>query len=125
MVRTKLRKQYRDNCETTHTFYWEKLISSYCFLNKYSKELFDYGVGIHRRKEDFLPKKRCNLPFELNKGMSKIIITVRKYISDQFGKAIISVISSKKVVIFGGSLLLAFANTCEILSLLSKGRCFQ
>ena len=38
---------------------------------------------------------------------------------------IISVISSKKVVIFGGSLLLAFANTCEILSLLSKGRYFQ
>ena len=34
---------------------------------------------------------------------------------------IISVISSKKVVIFGGSLLLAFANTCEILSLLSGG----
>ena len=87
MVRTKLQKQYRDNCENIHTFYLEKLISSYCFLNKYLKELFDYGVGIHRRKEDFFPKKRCNLPFELNKGMSKIIVTVKKYISDQFGKA--------------------------------------
>ena len=77
MVRTKLQTQYRDNCENTHTFYLEKLISSYCLLNKYSKELFDYSVGIHRRKEDFLPKK-SNLPFELNKGMSKIIVTVKK-----------------------------------------------
>ena len=27
-------------------------------LNEYSKELFDYLVGIHRRKEDFLKKKK-------------------------------------------------------------------
>ena len=27
-------------------------------LNEYSKELFDYLVGINRRKEDFLKKKK-------------------------------------------------------------------
>ena len=44
-------------------------------LNKDSKELFGYGMGIHRRKEDFLKlKKGCN---ESLKGMSKIIITVK------------------------------------------------
>ena len=38
----------------------------------------DYAVGIHRRKEDFLKKKRCKVSFELQKGMSTIIITVKK-----------------------------------------------
>ena len=47
---------FRDNCENIHTFYLEKLISCYYFLNKYLKELFDYDVGIHRRKEDFKKK---------------------------------------------------------------------
>ena len=64
------------------TFYLEKRIPCYIYriLNKYSKELFDYGVGIHRRREDFLTttKKRCNVPFELHKGMSEIVITVKK-----------------------------------------------
>ena len=33
-------------------------------FKKNSKEsLFDYGIGIHRRKEDFL-KKKCNVPLE-------------------------------------------------------------
>ena len=32
-------------CENSHTFYLEKLISSHCFLNKYSKDFFDNGVG--------------------------------------------------------------------------------
>jgi len=44
------------NCENIHTFSLEKLISSRCFLNKYSKDLFDNGVDIHRRKEDFKKK---------------------------------------------------------------------
>ena len=48
----------RLNCENIHTYYLEKLISSYCFLNKHSKELFDCGVGIHPRKEDFMKKKK-------------------------------------------------------------------
>ena len=39
----------------------------YCFVNEYSKELSDYGVGIHRRKEDFLKKKGCNVPCELHR----------------------------------------------------------
>ena len=40
----------------------------YCFVNEYSKELSDYGVGIHRRKEDFLKKKKgCNVPCELHR----------------------------------------------------------
>ena len=72
-----------------HTFYLEKLISCHCFLNKSSKELFDYVVGIHKHKEDFLKKKRCNVPFELHKGMQNIIIIVKKYIY-------ISIICSKK-----------------------------
>ena len=40
----------------------------YCFVNEYSKELSDYGVGIHRRKEDFFFKKKkgCNVPCELH-----------------------------------------------------------
>ena len=42
-----------------------------------NQQLSDYGLGIHRRKEDF-KKKRCTAPFELLKGMSKIIITVKK-----------------------------------------------
>ena len=60
----------------------------YRIFNKYSKELFDYGVGIHKTKERLSEKKkRCNVPFELYKGMSKIIISVKKYITNQFGKA--------------------------------------
>ena len=78
MGRTKLRQQYRENCENIHPLYLEKLISCYFFLNKYSKELHDHGVGIHRRREDFLKKKkRCNVAFELHKGMSEIFITVK------------------------------------------------
>ena len=54
----------------------------YCFVNEYSKELSDYGVGIHRRKEDFLKKKRDVMYLVsyigLHKGMSKIIITFKK-----------------------------------------------
>ena len=42
-------------------------------FNEYSKELFDYGVGINKRKEDCIKK--------LHKGMSKIIITVKKIIN--------------------------------------------
>ena len=75
-----------------------KLISFYCFLHKYSKELFDYGVGIHRQKEDFL-KKGCNVPFELHKGMSMIIITVKHKSRISLLKLVvptISFISSKK-----------------------------
>ena len=78
-------QSYNNNIATIvrtsiHTFYLEKLISCYCFLNKSSKELFDYVVGIHRHKEDFLKKKKCNVPFELHKGMQNIIIIVKKYI---------------------------------------------
>ena len=59
--------------ENIHTFYLEKRISCYCFLNKCSKELFDYGVGIHRQKEGFLKKKKKVVPFELHDLVSKII----------------------------------------------------
>ena len=58
--------------ENIHTFYLEKRISCYCFLNKCSKELFDDGVDIHRRKEGFLKKKK-DVPFELHDLVSKII----------------------------------------------------
>ena len=61
--------------ENIHTFYLEKRISCYCFLNKCSKELFDYGVDIHRQKERFLKKKKKkkDVPFELHDLVSKII----------------------------------------------------
>ena len=39
-------------------FYLEKRISCYCFLNKCAKVLFDYGVGVQRRKEGFLKKNK-------------------------------------------------------------------
>ena len=74
-------------------------------------------MGIHRRKEAFLPKKRCNLPFELNKGMSKIAITVKNISRISLVNlvvTIISVISSKKVVIFGGSLLSGGSSLWEL-----------
>ena len=38
--------------ENIHTFYLEKRISCYCFLNKCSKELFDDGVDIHRQNNN-------------------------------------------------------------------------
>ena len=54
----------------------------YCFVNEYSKEFSDYGVGIRRRKEDFLKKKRDVMYLvsyiRIHKGMSKIIITFKK-----------------------------------------------
>ena len=55
----------------------------YCFVNEYSKELSDYGVGIHRRKEDFLKKKKRDVMYlvsyiGIHKEMSKIIITFKK-----------------------------------------------
>ena len=58
--------------ENIHTFYLEKRISCYGFLNKCSKELFDDGVDIHRQKEGFLKKKK-DVPFELHDLGSKII----------------------------------------------------
>ena len=63
--------------KTSTRFIRGNLFLCYYFLNKYSKELFDYGVDIRRRKEDVLSiKKRCTVRFELHKGMSKIIIPV-------------------------------------------------
>ena len=59
-------------------------------------------VFTHKRKEDFLKKKkRCNVPFELLKGpMSKIITTLKKSISGislvKLVITMISVISGKK-----------------------------
>ena len=33
----------------------------------FKRIMFDYDVGTHRQKEDFLKKKkRCNVPFELH-----------------------------------------------------------
>ena len=41
--------------------------------------MFDYGVGTHRRKEDFWTKKDVMyLLSYICKGMSKIIITIEK-----------------------------------------------
>ena len=42
------------------TFYLEKRIPCYIYriLNKYSKELFDYGVGIHKTKGRLSEKKK-------------------------------------------------------------------
>ena len=48
----------------------EKLISSHCFLNKYSKDFFDNGVGIHRRKED-LKKVVMYLLSYINESLNK------------------------------------------------------
>ena len=110
-------QSYNNNIATIvrtsiHTFYLEKLISCYCFLNKSSKELFDYVVGIHRHKEDFLKKKRCNVPFELHKGMQNIIIIVKKYIYNfhylkQEGKSLLKSLLLegcyfRRVTTFGG-----------------------
>ena len=89
-------------------------------------------MGIHRRKEDFLRKKKKSFTilFELHKGISKITITVEKDTSRislvKLVATIISVISIKRgntfeVATFGGSQLLAYTNSSEILSLLSKG----
>ena len=81
------------HCENIHIFYLEKLISYYCFF-----VFFNYGVGIHKRKEDFLKKKGCNVPLKLHKGMAKIIITVKNKSRISLVKlvTIISVISSNK-----------------------------
>ena len=40
--------RYPKKCQNIPTFYLEKLIASYCVLIKNSKELFDYGMSIHR-----------------------------------------------------------------------------
>ena len=39
-------------------FIWRNVFHVIVFLNKCLKELFDYGVGIQRRKEVFLKKKK-------------------------------------------------------------------
>ena len=57
-------------------------------------------MGIHKRKEDFLKKKGCNIPFKLLKGMAKFIVTVKNKSRISLVKlklvTIISVISSNK-----------------------------
>ena len=35
-------------------------------LSKYSKELFDFGVGNQKRKEDFLKKKKEDVMYLLS-----------------------------------------------------------
>ena len=45
-------------CKHPHLLFGENyFMTCYCFLKRYSKELFDFGVGIHRRNEHFLEKK--------------------------------------------------------------------
>ena len=100
-------------------------------------------TGIHRRKEDFPEKKKmfCITFSVIHIGVSMIItcvvITVKNRPRIRLVKFVVSitlsVTFSKKGKYFWshyfgkssfrGSLLLAFANTCEILSLLSEG-CF-
>ena len=55
-------------------------------------------MGIHKRKEDFLKKKGCNVPFKLLKGMAKFIITVKNKSRISLVKLVtmISVIFSNK-----------------------------
>lgn len=78
--------------------------------------------------------KKCNVFLKLCVGLSKIIITLKNKPWNSLVKlviSIISIISSKmvnyfwvcyfwRVVILGGSLLLGFPNTWEILLLLSE-----
>ena len=113
---------------TSTLFIWRNLFLCYCFLNKYSKELFDYGVDIHRRKEDFLNIKKmyCPVRFELHKGMSKIIIPV------SFLKLVVTALwfslflarreITFEVATFWGSLLLALP--MKFYPLLLGGRYF-
>ena len=56
MVRTS-HDNFATIVKTSTLFIWRNLFHVIPFLNKNSKELFDYGVG-HRRKEDFLEKKK-------------------------------------------------------------------
>ena len=42
----------------TSALHLEKRISCYCFLNKYSKEVFDYGAGIHAQAKGRLFEKK-------------------------------------------------------------------
>ena len=102
-------------------------------------------MGIHRKKEDFLKKKKmyCITFSVTHNGVSVIITRVIITVKDKPWISLVklncciynlSVIFSKEgntfeVTIFGrslfrGSLLLAFANTCQILSLLSEGHGF-
>ena len=67
---------------------------TYCFLNQYSKELFDDGVGIYRRKEDFLKKKDVICIFWVTYwGMSKINITVKNKPRISLVKLVVTIIS--------------------------------
>ena len=99
-------------------------------------------MGIHRKKEDFLKKKMYCITFSVtHNGVSVIITRVIITVKDKPWISLVKLVVSItyplflakreitfEVTIFGrslfrGSLLLAFANTCEILSLLSEG-CF-
>ena len=62
MYRTWAVQSYGNNIaiivKTSALINWRNLFHVIAFLKKYSKKLlFDYSVGIHRRKEDFLKKK--------------------------------------------------------------------
>ena len=108
------------------SFYLEKSIPCYCLLNRNSKELFDYSVVIFTDERKTFKRKKCNVPLELHKGMSKIIITVKNKSRMSLVKLVVSIISfisSKKENYFSssllsgcryfrGSLILVFANIC-------------
>ena len=100
-------------------------------------------MGIHRKKEDFLKKKMYCITFSVtHNGVSVIITRVIITVKDKPWISLVKLVVSItyplflakreitfEVTIFGrslfrGSLLLAFANTCQILSLLSEGHGF-
>ena len=77
-----------NNHENINTFYLEEVISCYCFWKKYSKEycLITVWVSTHKRKT-FWNKEKVMYLSELHKETSKFVMTVKKCILDQVGKA--------------------------------------
>ena len=104
MYRTWAVRRYDNNIatilKTSTLFIWRNLlqwvITCYCFLNKYSKQLFNYAAGIHRRKEDFLKERIFWVTYRTVKdpkplrnkswiSLVKLVVTIISVISNTKG----------------------------------------
>ena len=104
MYRTWAVRRYDNNIatilKTSTLFIWRNLlqwvITCYCFLNKYSKQLFNYAAGIHRRKEDFLKERTFWVTYRTVKdpkplrnkswiSLVKVVVTIISVISNTKG----------------------------------------
>ena len=128
--------------KTSTVFIWRNAFHVITFWIRIQKTWLRYGYSQKKRKT-FWKKMYCITFSVTHNGVSaiitRVIITVKDKTRISLVKLVVSItyplfLAKREITfevtilgrsLFRGSLLLAFANTCEILSLLSEGYFFR